>query len=888
MEKQESTKSKVGDEAATGSSAAAEKPAATTPTSSSNHSINNQTTSSSTLALAAAKKRKSHTSNNNKSSGSSSNSSKDSSKSSRKSSHHPHHHHHNTGSKHNNKSSGSSSSNSSSSRSHNHNSSNSNSKDNSSSLGEIWFDTMRRNRGDNSTPSSPTNSSEQEGNSTDCSSNNGEEKVVKGNNKETAKTTTTTTTTPPPQRGQLLDTQKVHQQEEEVRHAIRVANSRKNNSPKHSNNKKRRHPDDDDDDDVKKPKTAPGQDKTVEGHNNKDTTKTTPAAAANPNAATKSITTGGYMSDDEGFHDRKNHHHHQHHHHQHKHHNHHNTNTKNANPEGENKDGDNKTLQQQQQQQQQAQSTKPQPNGNGVAAATEEKVSRDYNNYQDDSSGSSRSNLAAVVMAANALLEQHKQQDIKDARNKLQQAKIQRQQQATDSAQQQQQQQQPNPSRQKDQSSGMAQDCSEAQKLMTPTTGGKCDGANCAKNDKNATTEPNCSDGNNNNKRGKKRVNITEPPKVAKRLNRNAREKERSGRINDQFDALKDLLSSNGIVVPKGTKGSILGITLQYIRALQEAQRQKQQDTSALRQQVHAIAQGSMGPEASRALFYSARKQGLELDPSLAPPGAAVTFSQQQQQVAPTKTVSEPEYDPLTKVEEKDYPTVWNQCPAAMAMATLGGTFVDCNQVFCKLLHCTKPELRQLSIFHLLNNNTMDNGNSCPAPDSDNKCSKADLKFAFEQISELLDRVNRKDRTVSGDGSSSLSVSSSSSFSSSSSKSLYAPVLLHGSVQGQEHLGLAISLIRSHITKDNESDAARQHHLCVTITHRPTGENAGDSSNRSKTNRHSLFVPASLENAAEQTVTERPSSSTATSSIIDKHNALGEAVVTTAPHLAVG
>lgn len=57
-----------------------------------------------------------------------------------------------------------------------------------------------------------------------------------------------------------------------------------------------------------------------------------------------------------------------------------------------------------------------------------------------------------------------------------------------------------------------------------------------------------------------------------KRVERNAREKERSFRITKQINDIRDLLASGGVIVPKGTKSSVLGEAAGYIRTLQHHQ----------------------------------------------------------------------------------------------------------------------------------------------------------------------------------------------------------------------------------------------------------------------------------------------------------------------------
>ena len=67
---------------------------------------------------------------------------------------------------------------------------------------------------------------------------------------------------------------------------------------------------------------------------------------------------------------------------------------------------------------------------------------------------------------------------------------------------------------------------------------------------------------------GKKKKKLDE----GKREERNAREKERSFRIAKQINELRGLLSSGGVIVPKGTKSSVLTEAANYIRMLQQHQ----------------------------------------------------------------------------------------------------------------------------------------------------------------------------------------------------------------------------------------------------------------------------------------------------------------------------
>ncbi|CAB9502772.1 expressed unknown protein [Seminavis robusta] len=283
------------------------------------------------------------------------------------------------------------------------------------------------------------------------------------------------------------------------------------------------------------------------------------------------------------------------------------------------------------------------------------------------------------------------------------------------------------------------------------------------------------------------------------RLERNAREKQRSGKITDQFNVLKQLLTEAGVVVPKGTKGSILSIAHQYIVNMKAQQNQQHQDNQALHRQVQTISQGSLGLPAAQALQYAAQRNGLPVAISVALPAPNPA-------PAPPPTAV---FDPLNMVQQKDYPVLWDHCPVGIALATLGGTFLDCNQVFRKILECSKEQLRELSIFHLLDSS----GGTSPTQQQTNT-SRSNLQFAFDQISQMLQSIDPA-------GSSS---NNGRSFSQASK-----PVVLRGSVQGNGHLGLAISIVHASNSKSNDAQhevQRHQHYLCVTLVEKPMNPDA--------------------------------------------------------------
>lgn len=110
-----------------------------------------------------------------------------------------------------------------------------------------------------------------------------------------------------------------------------------------------------------------------------------------------------------------------------------------------------------------------------------------------------------------------------------------------------------------------------------------------------------------NNKRDHKSIPLS------KRKERNAREKDRSSRISQQIDELRMVLSSGGVVVPKGTKSHVLTEAAKYIQMLQEKQSGAEIERHQLIQQLRSIGNGALGPDAAQAIRQAALQNGVFL-----------------------------------------------------------------------------------------------------------------------------------------------------------------------------------------------------------------------------------------------------------------------------------
>jgi len=215
----------------------------------------------------------------------------------------------------------------------------------------------------------------------------------------------------------------------------------------------------------------------------------------------------------------------------------------------------------------------------------------------------------------------------------------------------------------------------------------------------------------------------------ARRQERNLREKERSLKITQQITELRNLLSAGGVIVPKGTKSTTLTEVGNYIRALQQQQYQSEVDKAQLVQEVQRIGNGAM-----------ANKAAAEL------PGASPDA-----------------------LGDREYRGVFDSCSVGMAIATMGGAFLDCNLAFTELSSYTRGELKAMTIFNIT--------------------SRDDLQAAFDILSHLITPESAEEGKAP------------------------PPVVLRSAVRHRRDLGHSVALIRG------EDNLAR--HFIVTLVQLP-------------------------------------------------------------------
>lgn len=172
-------------------------------------------------------------------------------------------------------------------------------------------------------------------------------------------------------------------------------------------------------------------------------------------------------------------------------------------------------------------------------------------------------------------------------------------------------------------------------------------------------------------------------------------------------------------------------------------------------QQVQLIGGGAHGPQAASAIRHIAAQNGIWSLGNFGgiPPKTALNFNQPEAVKSDQATAGE--NDPAaTTIDGPDYRFVFNSCGIGMAIASMGGAFIDCNQLFSQLSEYNKQELCALTIFNLT--------------------ARQDLQRAFDQISQLISPP-----TAGG-----------------ASEEPPGPVLLRGALKNRTDLGLSISLVK--------------------------------------------------------------------------------------------
>jgi len=181
------------------------------------------------------------------------------------------------------------------------------------------------------------------------------------------------------------------------------------------------------------------------------------------------------------------------------------------------------------------------------------------------------------------------------------------------------------------------------------------------------------------------------------------------------------------------------------------------------------IGSGAHGPQAAQAIRHVAAKNGvwsLGNFGGVPPKSAMGYYNPESKEEA---AMEHQHTDPIqqTKIEEHEYRSVFTNCAVGMAIASMGGAFIDCNNLFCQLSNYTKQEVCALTIF--------------------NMTARQDLQHAFDLISQMISPPME-----SGDP---------------------QPIVLRGAMNNRDDLGLGVAIVKG--------DDGIAKFFCVTLIKNP-------------------------------------------------------------------
>lgn len=208
---------------------------------------------------------------------------------------------------------------------------------------------------------------------------------------------------------------------------------------------------------------------------------------------------------------------------------------------------------------------------------------------------------------------------------------------------------------------------------------------------------------------------------------------------------------------------------------------------------MQIIGSGAQGPQAAQAIRHFAAQNGVWSLGNFGgvPPKSAMTpfYNPAVPQPATAKpdASTSASTNPLaqTKIEPSEYRSIFNACGVGIAIASMGGAFIDCNHLFAQLSNYTKQELCSLTIFNLT--------------------ARQDLQTAFDQISQLISPPLEEAPSYQ-DATSASTVTP--------TPAAPKPIVLRGSMKNRDDLGMSISIVRG--------DDGIAKCFCVTLIKNPT------------------------------------------------------------------
>jgi hypothetical protein len=186
---------------------------------------------------------------------------------------------------------------------------------------------------------------------------------------------------------------------------------------------------------------------------------------------------------------------------------------------------------------------------------------------------------------------------------------------------------------------------------------------------------------------------------------------------------------------------------------------------------MQTIGGGAHGQQAAQAIRHVAAQNGVWSLGNFGgvPPKSAMSSYQDGSDEGSSEVQAPLDPTQQTKIDEHEYRSVFNNCAVGMAIASMGGAFIDCNQLFCQLSNYSKQEVCSLTVFNLT--------------------ARQDLQHAFDLISQMISPPMDAQNALS------------------------QPIVLRGAMNSRNDLGLGVALV-----KGNDGISK---FFCVTLIKNP-------------------------------------------------------------------
>lgn len=181
---------------------------------------------------------------------------------------------------------------------------------------------------------------------------------------------------------------------------------------------------------------------------------------------------------------------------------------------------------------------------------------------------------------------------------------------------------------------------------------------------------------------------------IESRMEKNQREKIRSSRIANQIREIHELLFHAGIKCPRGTKGMILSEAAEYIRTLQTTHHHNNQQQVQLQQQLQHQNQKQQQRQLQQY-------QSNQFDTSY-PDHTTITNDSNYSSNSSLLLY------PIVNMNDY-YKDIFDSCSVGIAICTMGGSILDCNESFLIWSGYTKKEtiISQKTLFDFINRNDL-------------------------------------------------------------------------------------------------------------------------------------------------------------------------------------